>query len=114
MAVIHQRTAGELFATLIAAPRLGDAHADEVEFSCTSRVPGFVTKAFEIFSDGAHEDVCAWGRDGKTVVVRNISKFELVVSQRRHLTVTWFFFVPPNTIGLVSHGLQIIGHGTSR
>jgi len=44
-----------------------------------SRVSGFVAKAFEIFSDGQNGDICGWGREGKTVVVRRIADFENMV-----------------------------------
>ena len=53
----------------------------------STRVPGFVSKAFEIFSDGQHGDICGWGREGKTVVVRRITEFENTVRAR-----TWLLF----------------------
>jgi len=47
-----------------------------------SRVPGFVTKAFEIFSDAQHEDICGWGRKGTTIVIHKLKAFELSIVPR--------------------------------
>lgn len=55
-------------------------HDQEDDLTYTScRVPGFVTKAFEIFSDTRHESICGWGRDGKTILIRRIADFEATV-----------------------------------
>ena len=60
-----------LFDDTMAANRAPEAAA--------TRVPGFVSKAFEIFSDGQQGGICGWGREGKTVVVRRIAEFENTV-----------------------------------
>jgi hypothetical protein len=41
-----------------------------------SRVPGFVAKAAEVFSDGTHAILCELGREGTTLMILNIQPFE--------------------------------------
>lgn len=47
--------------------------------SPSHRIPGFVSKAFEIFSNESYKGICGWGRDGKTIVVRDIQVFSVSV-----------------------------------
>lgn len=72
---------GEIFANTLVQPGLRPTvSAEETRTPYTScRVAAFVTKAFEIFSDGQHEALCGWGRDGKTIVIRRIAEFETKV-----------------------------------
>ena len=39
------------------------------------RVAGFVSKAYEIFSNSSYSQFCGWGRDGKTIVIFDQQEF---------------------------------------
>jgi len=85
----HDHHVGEIFTSLIAPhpSRLKEAGVDYLasaaDMGCQSiysgRVPGFLTKAFEIFSNKAFLDLCGWGRNGQTVVIHRISDFAAAV-----------------------------------
>lgn len=60
--------------TALADPASG-AGSSAIPFQA-DRTPGFVSKLFEIFSDGTHGGVCCWGRDGTTILIQGISDFE--------------------------------------
>jgi hypothetical protein len=68
----------EPFASRVAAPVEHAKDSEQIPYTACC-VPGFVTKAFEIFSNGQHEELCGWGRDGKTIVIRRIADFESTV-----------------------------------
>eukprot|EP00613_Pedinella_sp_CCMP2098_P059713 CAMPEP_0171876922 /NCGR_PEP_ID=MMETSP0992-20121227/36392_1 /TAXON_ID=483369 /ORGANISM="non described non described, Strain CCMP2098" /LENGTH=183 /DNA_ID=CAMNT_0012502079 /DNA_START=47 /DNA_END=594 /DNA_ORIENTATION=+ len=74
-----KRNRGELFANLLSAPQSNfDSDVNPVSYEAC-RVSGFITKVFEIFSDDQHSNLCCWGRDGKTILIRKISEFEAVI-----------------------------------
>jgi len=77
---MRNRETGELFATMVSTPypNVEDGQLPYV----FSRVPGFVTKAFEIFSDRHHVDVCGWGEEGKTIVIHKADDFETRIVPR--------------------------------
>jgi hypothetical protein len=45
----------------------------------TSRVPGFINKTFEIFSNTSYSNLCGWSAPGDTIVIHKISEFASVV-----------------------------------
>ena len=36
-------------------------------------VPGFLTKTFDIFSNPNYSEMCGWGANGETIVIRRVS-----------------------------------------
>jgi hypothetical protein len=57
------------------ADKVGATGSSAIPFQA-DRTPGFVSKLFEIFSDGTHGGVCSWGRDGTTILIQGINDFE--------------------------------------
>mgnify|MGYP003385082547 CR=1 FL=1 len=45
-------------------------------------VPGFISKAYEIFTNPQYSDCCSWGRDGQTIIITNVDKFSRDVLPR--------------------------------
>jgi len=45
----------------------------------STRVPGFINKTFEIFSNGTYPNLCGWSTAGDTIVIHKISEFASVV-----------------------------------
>ena len=44
-----------------------------------STVPGFLAKAYDIFDDPANQDICGWGEDGDTVIIKKFQEFGSLV-----------------------------------
>ena len=42
------------------------------DYNVIAPIPGFISKAYEIFSSNLYTDCCGWGNDGKTIQVFNV------------------------------------------
>jgi len=42
-------------------------------------IPGFLTKTFEIFSNEEYSDLCGWGENGDTIVIKKVAEFSATV-----------------------------------
>lgn len=47
-----------------------------------SNIPGFLTKTFEIFSNEEFEDLCGWGENGDTIIIKKVPEFSSTVLPR--------------------------------
>lgn len=45
-------------------------------------IPGFLTKTFEIFSNDEFEDLCGWGENGDTIIIKKVPEFSSTVLPR--------------------------------
>jgi hypothetical protein len=39
----------------------------------STSVPGFLTKTFEIFSTPEYGDICGWGPNGDTIIIKKVA-----------------------------------------
>jgi len=56
-----------------------DAPCAEEDKASNSRVPGFISKTFDIFSNQNHSHLCGWSGTGGTIVIHKITEFASVV-----------------------------------
>lgn len=48
---------------------------EQVEMSKMTSVPGFLTKTYEIFSTPEYYDICSWGVNGDTIIIKKVGSF---------------------------------------
>jgi hypothetical protein len=44
----------------------------------STSVPGFLTKTFEIFSTPEYGDICGWGPNGDTIIIKKVALLQFV------------------------------------